>query len=1094
MPDPWTHGEIGGRNGGAEQTPTIMKTSKTHLPYPAFQLFLLLTLTCAPWAQATTNIALPFYEPFAYTNFGQKLGVDNFNGGDSWGNTRVNPNLTNGNLSYPGLLASAGNKITVGGGTILCDDNGPRPNFASSVTSGSLYFSFLLRVKSTLGITGITDPGRCVFNLTAGGGTSRILGVTLADDGLGNSKIGVVKWPKSITVGNTSPASGSAFFSTPISTDNTTTYFVVAKYEIVAGVDNDVVTLWLNPSSAYFGGVTEDPGNNVVVNTGTDGSSIGISRLYIQQGYDADIDELRIGKNWVDVAPSACDAASILSPPVGVTNGVGGRATFTATAGGTAPTYHWRRNGTNLVDGGNISGATSSTLVIDPLTVSDAVPQPNGYALVVSTTCAGGSSQTSAPVALTLIIGANLTWKGDGGANEWDVGITTNWNNNTAVFTNFDNVTFDDSSLNYNVSVVGSPQPLQVLGNATNDYTLTGTIADPAFVIKTNTGKLTLGGPNTYTGRTTIKRGTLAIANENGLGANPALFQANQLTLDGGTLETTVPFTIDDLNRGITLGSSGGKIAVDGFTTLTMKSPIAGTAGGGLVKIGDGTLRMQSFNTYNGNTTVSNGVMYLDNSSGTPFGNGAGTFILAGGALTVESRGDATLDIMNPVTVAADSELTTVQTSKPTVDFRLHNNDACLSGSQRLTIRNDSGIGNFFYVRLYGSNLTFNGAVVNDNGAGAGVQWLASNNQGGTHNFNGEISGPGSFVRRADSAPGGDTILNSANTYSGGTILNRGGIGFGVNSVGSPNSPTAGPIGTGPLTQDNSGSGTITKVFAAGGARNVGNSIVLATSSKPNFIIGGTNDLTLSGDINLSFGATIQVDNTGTSILSGNVSNGGLVKTGNGKLLLNGSVTADTVTVNAGTLGGIGTLSGPLTVNTNATLAPGASIGTLTVSNDVALSGNTLIEVNKTAGTHDLVTGVNTLTYGGTLTVTNLSGTLTTSDPFTIFSATTPVGNFSSIAGSPGPGLNWSFNPASGVVSVVVGVASNPTNISYTVSGGALNLTWPASHLGWIAASNSVDVNNPSLWFDIAGSGSATSLNVTFDSLKTNVFFRLHHP
>src|SRR6185436_12820404 len=131
------------------------------------------------------------------------------------------------------------------------------------------------------------------------------------------------------------------------------------------------------------------------------------------------------------------------------------------------------------------------------------------------------------------------------------------------------------------------------------------------------------------------------------------------------------------------------------------------------------------------------------------------------------------------------------------------------------------------------------------------------------------------------------------------------------------------------------------------------------------------------------------------------------------------AITADDVTVNAGTLGGTGALSGILTVNAGGTLAPGASIGTFTVNNDVTLSGNTLIEVNRTAGTRDFLTGVNNLTYGGTLTVTNLSGTLTTNDTFSIFSATTRVGNFSSIAGSPGPGLNWSFNPASGVVGVV---------------------------------------------------------------------------
>src|SRR5947208_11909108 len=99
-------------------------------------LSFVLTLTLVPWAQATTNIALPFYEPFAYPGTNSagssiiKLGNDALNGSDSWGNTRNMPNLTNnGSLTYPNLLASLGNKITVIGGPANCDDNGPRPNF-----------------------------------------------------------------------------------------------------------------------------------------------------------------------------------------------------------------------------------------------------------------------------------------------------------------------------------------------------------------------------------------------------------------------------------------------------------------------------------------------------------------------------------------------------------------------------------------------------------------------------------------------------------------------------------------------------------------------------------------------------------------------------------------------------------------------------------------------------------------------------------------------------------------------------------------------------------------------------------------------------
>jgi hypothetical protein len=76
----------------------------------------------------------------------------------------------------------------------------------------------------------------------------------------------------------------------------------------------------------------------------------------------------------------------------------------------------------------------------------------------------------------------------------------------------------------------------------------------------------------------------------------------------------------------------------------------------------------------------------------------------------------------------------------------------------------------------------------------------------------------------------------------------------------------------------------------------------------------------------------------------------------------------------------------------------------------------------------------------------------------------------------------------------VVSVASNPTNITFLVSGSNLSLTWPADHLGWIAQSNSVSVANTNLWFDIPGSQTTTNLNVTINPTAPQIFFRLRHP
>jgi hypothetical protein len=152
--------------------------------------------------------------------------------------------------------------------------------------------------------------------------------------------------------------------------------------------------------------------------------------------------------------------------------------------------------------------------------------------------------------------------------------------------------------------------------------------------------------------------------------------------------------------------------------------------------------------------------------------------------------------------------------------------------------------------------------------------------------------------------------------------------------------------------------------------------------------------------------------------------------------------------------------------------------------------------VNKTAGTSDKVSGVNTLQYGGTLVVTNLAGALTLGSSFQLFTAAAPLSNFSAISGSPGAGLAWSFNPTNGTLNVVSGMAANPTNITYSVGGGSITLSWPADHQGWIlqTQTNSLALGLRTNWFDIAGTASSTQAVINVSSTNPAVFFRLRSP
>ncbi len=174
---------------------------------------------------------------------------------------------------------------------------------------------------------------------------------------------------------------------------------------------------------------------------------------------------------------------------------------------------------------------------------------------------------------------------------------------------------------------------------------------------------------------------------------------------------------------------------------------------------------------------------------------------------------------------------------------------------------------------------------------------------------------------------------------------------------------------------------------------------------------GGSNtrNLTLgNGDANGSFSgamtftgasSTINKVGTGTQTLRGLISVPGAGSVSGGRLNIDGTWTGG-LTANAnGTLGGIGTINGTVTVNNSGVLSPGNSAGTLTIGGVLSIAGSGILSfdingLNTTigGGINDLVTGVTNLTLDGSLDITgsfvgapngsvwrliNYSGTLT---------------------------------------------------------------------------------------------------------------------
>jgi len=98
----------------------------------------------------------------------------------------------------------------------------------------------------------------------------------------------------------------------------------------------------------------------------------------------------------------------------------GASVSFTTAAtsppGGTTPTYRWRRNGVNLVNAGSVSGATTPTLTINPVALSD-----NGAAFdcVASNAC-GPTPSNPAGLAVDNICPADFNNDGFVNADDFD--------------------------------------------------------------------------------------------------------------------------------------------------------------------------------------------------------------------------------------------------------------------------------------------------------------------------------------------------------------------------------------------------------------------------------------------------------------------------------------------------------------------------------------------------------------------------------------------------------------------------------------------------------------------------------------------------
>src|ERR1035437_10330141 len=1024
----------------------------------SLQVSFALLLAAAPLASMADTITNSFTDDFAHgstlTNATPASPTTNSTAYQliSYKNWNPAPSLTSGDLKF-GIGATTGGSIEV---KALIATN------AVALTQVGDYLQLTVTFTNTLGL--LTQASSLGFGLYNSGQVQPVAGglnatasstlTTAATGGAQNWQgyVGQVAFnsgsvashrimtraAQTGTANNNqdmvTSGSGNSSYSNPgaatvgSTVASTVTLIAGATYtEVLTITLNDVNslaitnTLYAGPDTSgtivtHFGGVAT---NTTYLTSGFDSFAIGWRATANTTATTMDISSIQVTSHSTVVT----GPPTITSQPVPVIVANGGSCAFSVAANGFNVTYQWHRNSTNLLNGGNISGATSSQLIVSPAGAADALSGANGYYVTVTGT--GPFSTNSITNSLTLGTASNLIWSGNDSV--WDLGASSDWLKGVtpAVFNYGDSVTFDDTGANNTtVTLTGSYlSAASVTVNSVYNYLFqgTGSFAGPGSLVYKGSGLLTMNNANSYSGGTTISNASafLVLKNYNALGTGPVT-----LAMAGGNMEI-VP------TGSATLGINGNIIVADDFTI-----------------------------TYD-STNGSYGCVLLGDLSGT-----------TGKTLTI-----------NHTTGSLPSR-----------------------------------------IRVYGVNTVYN---ANLNLTDSRIVW-ALYPSSGSQTYNGVISGSGALIQRAS----GITILNGANTYSGGTTPTTGAMGFGIDTVGIVDS---GPIGTGPLylapeVPNLTGSGS---VFASGGARTIANPLQYPSGTNNlTLIIGGTNNLTLTGAFTLNgndlittntFTArTVQVTNTGLTTLSGVISDGGsgygFIKTGSGTLALNNTETytgpttvsngtlqvigqlnaASAVTVATnGFLGGTGTINGTVTVNASGTLASGTtSIGTLNLNNSLTLAGNVNVKVNRSGLSSDkaIVSGTLNNTGTGAITVTNLGAALQAGDTFILFNKAVANGAALTITGAQ---VTWTNKLAvDGSIAVLSTVATNPTNITFSVTSNVLTLSWPADHTGWRlqAQTNSLANGLGTNWVEVLGASAVNSTNFTINPANGAVFYRLVYP
>ncbi len=677
------------------------------------------------------------------------------------------------------------------------------------------------------------------------------------------------------------------------------------------------------------------------------------------------------------------------------------------------------------------------------------------------------------------------------------------------------------ATINNNGVAVGFVQPLLVpTGNGVNgiaSFTAgAGYIAPP--IVTVNRG----GGDTTGTGATAIAQ----------IDRNAGTVTNVIITCPGVNYTTTPTFAL-----------SGGGATTP--ATITGQAPTA-NSGGGLTSTGSGSLTIGGASTYTGSTLVNGGTLRFDapilhltfdnvsgatvvnqGSGGTAMnGTLTGTATIAGGgrfgnALNIPSGASSAAYVLVSSNVVAFNAAgfwsvgLWLKTSTAGGAYLSQNDGAWGSGNTTFYLNNGSGAGTkaggVRYAQGWeqGTATITDGAwhfiVLTDNGGTKrqyvdGVLDSLVTDSWNANVVGGQLRIGGTGTGEADGQVGLGGLIDEVYVYDRPLSQTEIQLLYTTNKVQSLLAPTAVTVAAGAVLDVSAISQTYLSLSGGGRVTNtVGDLATLTLSNN-----AGTATFSgVIGDTSATNALSLVQSGGATNIFSGANTYRGPTTIQGGLFLVNGSLGTNTVAVtNGATLGGVGVIAGALTIQSGGILSPGNGLGKLTVSNSVTLQpgSTTLMEISKSLLTNDQLRVTGALTCGGTLNVTNLSGTLAVNNTFPLFTAGSYSGSFSATNLPPlNAGLGWNFNSANGVLSVVQTVATNSTNISYAFGSGSLTLSWPQDHTGWRLLmqtnnlANGVSANSND-WVTVAGSQQTNQVLLPIDPTLPAEFYRLIFP